>query len=201
LRPLAVSAAVLMAGLALAACGGGGTSTTSANFTKAELKNLVLAPSEAPSGLTYSAKASGPAVLEKRGPEGLIHELKKRGLVADYGAQFSSKSAKGDFSFTDTIALLFKDSDAASGGLGFLKQLQFLFFKPATEIDAPDLGDESWGIRGKFRGKELTYAYGWRVGNLVQMITTRPTDQNASPDLTLKLANDLAGRAQKQSAR
>jgi hypothetical protein len=197
-RAVALSAAAMLMGTACTGCGGdGGTTPSSEDFTKADLKNLVFAPSEAPPDLVYSRKVSGPAMLEKEGRKQFISEIKSRGLVADYGAQFFPKSHHAHLGFAETIALLFKDPTTASDALDFLRQLQLLVFNPATEIEAPALGQESWGVRGKFRGRDLTYIYGWRRGNVVQMMTLSPKAPGAGPQQTLELAKELAAHERK----
>jgi hypothetical protein len=192
-KAVSLSAVAALMAIAFVGCGGdGGTTPSSEDFAKADLKHLVFAPSEAPPGLLYSRKVSGPAILEKEGRKQFISEIKKRGLVADYGAQFFPKSRRAALGFAETIALLFEDSKTASDALNFLRQLQLLVFTPATEIDGPGLGEESWGVRGKFHGKELTYIYGWRRGNVVQLMTVSPKAPSSGPEQTLQLAKDLA---------
>jgi hypothetical protein len=203
LQAVAFAAAVLII-VGAGGCGGGGDGGDAANppdFTEADLKDLVFAPSEAPEGLVYNRKVSGPSMLEKEGGKKFVEEIERRGVVADDGSQFSAGSHGSKLRFAKTIAVLFKDQKTASAGLQFFKQIQILVFQPAREIQQPsNLGQEAWGIRGKFHGKDLTYVYGWRRGDLVQLMTASPKAPDAGPRGTLLLARDLAEHGQPKSS-
>jgi hypothetical protein len=180
----------------VAACGGDDNGSAAKDFTNEDLAKLNFAPSEAPPGTEYDSRVSGKNMLEREsGTEEIIARLRERGFEADYGAQFSRSSRKRETSagpyFTESIALLFKDPDAASSGLDLLKQLNSEYFKPAKEIERPELGQESWGVSGKQQGKYPTYIYGWRISDVVQLLNVSP----GGPKQTLVLARRLAAHA------
>jgi hypothetical protein len=178
----------------VAACGGKDNGSAAKDFTREDLAKLNFAPSEAPPGTEYDRRASGKDMLEREGgTEQIIAQLKKHGFEADYGAQFRRTSRKQETTagpyFAESVALLFKDPDAAGGGLDLLKQLNSEYFKPAKEIERPQLGEESWGVSGKQQGRYPTYVYGWRIGDVVQLLTVSP------PGQALALARRLAAHA------
>jgi hypothetical protein len=86
---------------------------------------------------------------------------------------------------------LFEDELAAADAVDEVKREDLDNLSPSAEIDAPDLGEQPFGIKGDFDGY-TTYSYGWRVGDAVQLLTVAPNGDSPSPDGTLELAAQLA---------
>lgn len=201
---LALTAAVLAFGLA--ACGDDDDEGSgSPDFASADLEALNFAPDEFPE-MDYQPDLSGPGAFaadqeEEAEEEGdrsglkFVETLEEHGLEADYVSQFFATSRDSDVGFIESIPFLFADEGGATEAIDDVADAAAKNVDPATEIDAPDLGEQAFGIQGEF-DDFLTYTYGWRIGDVIEMVTVAPMDQKAGPEGALELAEQLEAKAQ-----
>jgi hypothetical protein len=173
-------ALVLVGGLTLAAVaqGGGGTSP---NFTRADLPGLVFKPSDAPPGMRYvrGPEGSGPRFLEREAEPGdeisrLVQQLRRRGFLISFGVQFFARHERAKIGFLEAIAFLFRNEDSERRGFNFLERAVPGRFESPREIPAPGLGEASFGSRGSCGENCKGFEYGWRIGDVVQLLTLVP---------------------------
>ena len=199
---ITIAAAALVA-LALTACGGDGDG--SPDFAAADLAGLNFARNELPR-LEYQPDSSGAGAFsrdqkeeaEEEGDESglrLLERLQGLGLEADHVSQFFATSRDSKLSFVESITFLFRDEEGAEEAVDVVKKASAENIRPTKEIDAPELGEQAFGLRGKFDDR-LTYSLGWRVGDAIQVIGVAPGDQAAGPESTLQLAEQLEVKAE-----
>jgi hypothetical protein len=197
LRTVAIAG---LAVLALTACGDDEGASESPDFTTADLEDLNFAPDEIPR-MEYQPDSSGPGAFsedqrEEAKEEGeksglkLLDRLGELGLEAEYVSQFFATSRGAELSFVESITFLFEDEGGAEEAVDVLREASAKNLKPADEIDAPELGEQTFGLQGKFDDL-LTYSFGWRVGDVIQILGVAPGDQHAGPETTIELAEQL----------
>lgn len=92
--------------------------------------------------------------------------------------------------FVAELAVLFKDAPAARAGLAELLKGDKAELEPAKRISAAGLGEESYGLNGKFGRQYPTASFGLRTANVVQIVRTSGEDEA----LTLKQGRERARR-------
>ena len=155
------------AAIAATGCGEDGGASGSPTFGVDDLQRLVLSRSEGPQGLVAR---SGPNALEREGEDSRsqLRELRRFGFEADYGSMYFPRDRGSDVQYAESIAMLFGNGDGAARGLAFLETTQREQGRGVEDLSAEGLGDEGWGLRGRFfPGAPPTYFYAWRVGNAV----------------------------------
>jgi hypothetical protein len=182
----------------------GGAESESTDFAAADLERLNFASNEVP-GMEYQPELSGLGAFsvdqEEDAEEGdrsgleFLDSLEAVGLEANYVSQFFATSRKSELGFVESIAFLFKDEAGAAEAIEIVAEGAARNISPADEIDPPPVGDQAFGLRGKFDGF-LTYSFGWRVGDVVQLFTVAPRDQDAGPEVAVELGQQLAAKAQ-----
>ena len=168
---LAVVLAVAVA-LVAAGCGGEGGDETAATFGRDDLPNLVLKRNEAPPTTSFSEPHSGTQRLEQLEPKKKWREqFEELGFEGGYNAVFLSPSGtagRRNIVFATAIATAWRDEDAAHEAFLLLKEEQETEGEDVRELGTATLGDESFGLRGRFNvGAPPTYLFGWRVDNAV----------------------------------
>lgn len=209
-----VAATLLVVGLAVgaSACGGSGSDAQAPDaqaprFTPADLERVGFTPADLPD-MEYQRDESGRGAFaadqeEEAKEEGdrsglkLLHRLESLGLEADHVAKFFATSRDSDVGFAESIAFVFADEQGAERALVEVRDAAARNVAPAEEIATPDLGEEAFGLRGEFEGFS-THTYGWRVGNLIELFTAAPNDQDAGLGATKELAGRLAAKATAQ---
>jgi hypothetical protein len=199
------SSLVVVASLFAAACGSGDSGSESRDFATADLERLSFARDELP-GLEYQRESSGAGAFsedqkeqaqEDGGRSGLefLNRLKQLGLEADHVSQFFATGRRSELSFVESITFLFDDPESAEEAITAVRRGVASNIEPAEKIDAPDRGEQPFGIRGEFDGS-LTYSFGWRVGDAIQMLTVAPRDRDTGPESTLQLTQQLEAKAE-----
>lgn len=204
---IVISALALIAGTvgyaALAIDKLGSSGRESQDFVARDLGRLSFAPDELP-GLAYQRESSGAGAFEadqraeareegdRSGLE-LVNRLKQLGLEADHVSQFFATSRRSEVSFVESIVFLFERESGAEASVAEVRRATATNVAPAHPIDAPDLGRQAFGLRGKFEGFP-TYTLGWRAGDAIQLLTTAPQDRQAGLERTLELARRLEAK-------
>ena len=191
---------VVLAALVLTAC----DLSDSPDFEAADLERLNFAADELPD-MEYQPDSSGPGAFsrnqeeeaEEEGGSGLelLARLNELGLEEDYVSQFFAANRDAELGFVESISFLFEDEEGAEDAVGTVREANARNVKPAEEIEAPELGEQAFGLRGEFDGF-LVYSYGWRVGDVIQIASVSPADQDAGPQSTLELAEQLEAKAE-----
>ena len=206
-RRLLSIAVAAVAAFALTACGDdddGDGDAASRDFTSADLEGLNFAPGDLPD-MEYQRDSSGLNAftadqLEEAEEEGdrsgvqLVADLEQLGLAADHASQFFPTSRDSELSFVEGLVFLFADADAAEEAVDVLREADAENLAPADEIDAPDLGEQAFGWKGEFDGFPV-YSFGWRVGDVIELVSVAPGDENAGPESTIALAEQLEAKA------
>jgi hypothetical protein len=205
-RLLSIAGAALAA-LALTACGGDddGDGEEAPDFARADLESLNFAPNDLPE-MEYQRDSSGLNAftadqLEEAEEEGdrsgvqFVAELEQLGLEADHASQFFAFERGSELSFVEGIVFLFADAESAEGAIDAVREANEDNLAPAEEIDAPDLGEQAFGLLGEFEGFPV-YSFGWRVGDVIELVSVAPGDENAGPESTIELAEQLEAKAQ-----
>ena len=214
MRPLAL--APILAALALAGCAGGSgepaaeeeeaantAAATTAEveaepappeeparlFTKADLPELALQPSDAPSGMSYTRAESGPRTLEDVGIilDDQIALAEELGMSSVYDATFDSTTS--DLRVASRLWLF----SAAAGADRWLEQSRDDSVLYLEQIAAPALADGSWAAQGAIGGTEVI-SHGFREGNVVVVVTLSSNTQQPSLANALTVAQDAAAR-------
>jgi len=164
-------------------------SSPTEHFTKEQLPKLALQPSDAPAGMHYVREASGRMSLADVGfllPSQTkpLRRLKIKGI---YDATFDAK--KTDLRLASRL-WLFADADGAKQWLAKTQNdsEQYAF----EQLQAPRLGDESWGGYGNLAAQVVTYAF--REGNLVVVTSYTTQTETISQRAALAAAAKAAKR-------
>jgi hypothetical protein len=203
MRTLLAIALAFMTVFAVGSCGDSDDDTP--DFAAGDLKGVNFAAGEVP-GMEYQPDSSGLGAFardqqEEAAEEGdqsglkFLQDLKALGLEADYVSQFFATSRDSEINFAESISFLFEDDERAEDAVRVVREAATRNVEPAEEIKAPTLGEQAFGIRGEFEGF-LTYSYGWRVGDVIQLMTAAPGDPDATSRKTLQLAEKLEAKAQ-----
>jgi hypothetical protein len=138
-------------------------------YTRSELPQLALQPSDAPKGMRYTRAESGRKTLLEVGValNTQIRELRRLGFRAVYDAIFDSTSAQSDLRLA-TRTWLFQ---GPSGAERWLERTRGNSFAVALEpVRAPRLADGSWAARGNVGGSDII-SHAFRAGNVVVLVT------------------------------
>ena len=187
-----VACAALLAGLA--ACGDSGDSP---DFAAADLKRLSFAPPDVPA-MEYQPNRSGAGAFTKVGENRAVAaRLEKLGLESNYVSQFFATNRDSKLLFVESLVLLFKDQAAAQAAVSQLEREDLDNLDASKTIEAPDLGEQAFAVRGKFDGY-TTYSYGWRNGDALFLLTVAPNGKKPGPRSTLRLAAQLEAKGKEQ---
>ena len=200
-RSLIAVALILTGTLLLGACG----DDDGPDFTTADLERLNFTPDDLPE-MEYQADSSGQGAFrvdqeqeaEEEGDESgvrLVEDLDELGLEEDFVSQFFAFERGSELGFIESITFLFEDEAGAEDAVEVVRDAAAKNIAPAEEIEAPELGEQPFGLSGEFEGFP-TYTYGWRVGDVIQLFTAAPNDQKAGPEGALELAEQLEAKAQ-----
>jgi hypothetical protein len=195
-------AALFLTAVALAACGGNGGDGGSADardYSASDLQGLSFAPRDLPD-MDHQPRRSGAGAFT-RGEENreIGARLERFGLEGDYVSQFFATSRDSKLGFVESVALLFEDASSAGAAVEPVN-VAYVEFLAAKEIDAPALGEQAFGVLGDFDGHPV-YAFGWRVGDAIQLVTAAPNGKNPGPGRALALGQRLAAKADARVAR
>jgi hypothetical protein len=214
MRQLLAIVTAVLAGLALAACGGDGHDFTvddlqRLNFARDEIPDMEYQPDSSGLG-AFAADQREEAEGDEEGDEGddegdeeggdqsglkFLARLQELGLEEDYASQFFATSRDAELLFVESISFLFEDADAAEDAVDAVREGALRNLETAEQIDAPELGEQAFGVRGEFGGF-LTFAFGWRVGDVIQLATVATGDDDAKPDRAIELADQLEDKAE-----
>lgn len=189
------------AGLIVAGCGNGDDAP---DFTASDLERLSFAEDDLPE-MEYQSDSSGQGAFardqrEEAEEEGdrsgveLVADLEELGLEDDYVSQFFATTRDAEISFVESTAFVFEDEAGAREAVPVLTQANADNLESPQEIDPPELGEEPFGVRGEFDGFPV-YSFGWRVGDVIQVVGVAPGDPNASPESAIELAEQLEAKA------
>ena len=170
---------------------------SSANFTKAQLPQLALQPSDAPEGMRYSKEVSGRQSLADVGfiLDKQIAQVRKLDLRGIYDATFDSKKRTSDLRLAARL-WLFADADGAQQWLDKTERdSQQFAFEPFA---APHLGDDSWAASGNLAAEVVTYAF--RKSNLVVVVSYTTQTEDVSESDLLAAAQKAANRVEHAAA-
>ena len=171
------------------------TGSASPDFTGADLAALSFAADDV-AKMEYQPQRSGPGAFTHGGEnQQVAARLEELGLEANYSSQFFATSRDSELTFVESLVFLFEDEEAATAAVDQVKKEDLANLEPSEEIEAPELGEQAFGVLGDFDGYPV-YSYGWRVGDVIQLLTVAPNGENPSPDSTLELAEQLVSQAQ-----
>ena len=192
-----IFAALLLSTVAHAACGedsGESVAAAAADYSAEDLERLSFARADLPD-MDYQPQRSGYGAFSG-GEENreIAARLTALGLEEDYAAQFFATSRDSELGFVESTTLLFEDESSAAAAVDKVSEEYADFIAPAEEIDPPDFGEQPFGILGDFDGFPV-YALGWRVGDVLQIVTVAPNGPDPSPHTALELAQMLAAKA------
>jgi len=150
------------------------------HFTKSELAHIVLQPSDAPPGMRYTRRESGPKTLDDLGFV-LKADLKEINSLRIRGIRdviFDSSNGRSRLS---SRAWLFAQPKGASAWLEKSRNDAINF--ALEPLDSPSLADASWAARGSLTGVNvLTYAF--RSENVVVTVSMLAPESTAATDST-----------------
>ena len=170
----------------------------SPTFKKADLERIALGPKNAPPGLAYVKGESGIMSLDDVGLvlPSQTEPLKDIGFQTLHDSIFVSKQPRTDHRVTQRI-WLFRNRGGATVWLQKThedaRSLQF------TDLEGPDLGDESWVASGLIEvggGQAITYAF--RYGNTVQTVSMYGDVTPPSPEAALAAAKAALAKARRK---
>jgi hypothetical protein len=146
------------------------------SFTKKELPQLALRPSDAPEGMRYTKVESGPKMLLDAGIvlDDQIEQIRSMGFRGLYDAIFDSTTT--DVRLTQRI-WLFAEPNGAERWFEKSRGEQQLF--GFEELDAPPLGQDSWAAAGNVGAAVISIAF--RIGNVVVVTSYSTQSQELSP--------------------
>jgi hypothetical protein len=162
--------------VALAACSSPPAAT--ARYQPGDLRGIELAPSDAPSGLSYVPEFSGDQDLDAFARDaGEKAALTADGFELGNGALFvpSDRAGGGHLTPADpivqgTVAVFARDDGASSSLTRFLTDLRERQFTGAREGDAVALGDEAYRIDATNSDGAPVTVLAWRRANLVMVV-------------------------------
>jgi hypothetical protein len=162
--------------IALAACSSPPSAT--ARYQPDDLRGIELAPSDAPSGLSYVPAFSGDQDLDAFARDaGEEAALTADGFELGNGSLFvpSDRAGGGHLSPADpivqgTVAVFARDDGASSSLTRFLTDLRDRQFTGAHDRDAGALGDEAYGMDATNRDGAPVTVLAWRRANLVMVV-------------------------------
>ena len=189
----ATACAALLIGLA--ACGD--SDSDSPDFAAADLERLSLAPADLPE-MEYQPDRSGAGAFTRGGENREVAaRLEKLGLESNYVSQFFATSRDSELGFVESLVLLFEDEAAAEAAVSQLEREGLNNLDASETIDAPDLGEQPFGVRGEFDGFPV-YSYGWRNGDALFLVTVAPGGQKPGPRSTLRVAAEVEAKGERQ---
>jgi hypothetical protein len=199
---LSVAVLAMVAVLATAGC-----DRASAAFERADLDAIVLTPIDAPEGTAYSSSVSGFQELvgfarDAQEKDALVIDGFIVGHLALFAPVGASEPGQGpplpdDAPFAQGITGLFDDGDGASNALRrFVDHMKSEQLGDPVELDALEVGDESYAFRGIASGSSLLM-YAWREDNLVLAVGGAGS---VPPDVVRRLALAVQDRAAGTSA-
>ncbi len=162
-------------------------------FTKAQLPRLAPQPADVPRGMRYVEVESGRRTLEEAGLvlDAHLAQVRGLGLVAIYDAIF--ESGRGERRLGARLWLY----DAPGGAEQWLaktrRDAQQFQLRP---IAAPRIGDESWAAGGTLEANAVI-SHGFRIGNLVMVVSLSTGIGELSPPEVLAVAQRAAARVQR----
>jgi hypothetical protein len=160
-------------------------------YTRRELPQIALQPSDAPPGMRYTKAESGPKTLEEVGVllNTQTRELRSLGYRAVYDATFDSR----DVRLVSRIWLF----NAARGAQRWLASTESQSLAVQMQpISAPELADGSWAAGGNLNGNDvITHAF--RTGNVVVVMALSTQTARLSPSDALAVAQKAVSRARK----
>jgi len=162
--------------VALAACSSPPSAT--ARYQPDDLRGIELAPSDAPSGLSYVPAFSGDQDLDAFARDaGEEAALTADGFELGNGSLFvpSDRAGGGHLSPADpivqgTVAVFARDDGASSSLTRFLTDLRDRQFTGVHDRDAGALGDEAYGMDATNRDGAPVTVLAWRRANLVMVV-------------------------------
>ena len=203
-RPAWGAAAALAVAVALAcpAC------DREPTFEAVDLGRLVSMPDEAPAGVVYSPKLSGSVDLDGVGSDAAERsELARDGFRASYEAVLASpdlldflvlskpgERAPAHTTLVTSSATLFSDADGAATALPVLRRAAMSGLAGAARpLPSDEFGDGAFAFEGSTLEGHDVVAYGWRVGNLCQVVRS---EGRVDPSDILFMARNMRRRAQ-----
>jgi hypothetical protein len=176
----------------------------SQDFASADLERLSFARDELPE-MEYQPDSSGLGAFredqqEEAKEEGdrsgleLVESLDEIGLEEDYVSQFFAFERGSELSFVESIVFLFPDEAAAEEAVDEVEDGAARNIEPAEEIEALDVGEDGFGLSGEFEGFP-TYSFGWRVGDVIQLLGVAPSDPKAGFARVRAVAQQLEAKA------
>lgn len=169
-------------------------------FAVDDIAALLLQPSEAPSGTTYSEDASGPATLGEvaQGDPDLQAGWEDLGFMGGRVALFTSDPAAAESAFVviGTAGLVFPHSDAAGDALELHRSVGVPNLTiGAEEVSVEGLGDEAFAVTFDFGPAGTAGAIcGFRVGNAMFLVAG--SGESITAEDLVAIARTIAGRAQ-----
>jgi hypothetical protein len=196
------------AALAVAVFVGAPACTRDVRLEPAELGRVVSMPDEAPAGIVYSSKLSGPRDLESYEPDAADRStLARDGFRASFEAVFASPDlldflvlskpgarAPARTTLVTSAAVLFSDSGGAAQALPLLRRRAMSGMTAGPRaLPSDEFGEGAFAFEGSnLEGHEIV-AYGWRIGNLCEVVRSEgPVD----PSDILFMARNMRRRAQ-----
>jgi hypothetical protein len=116
-------------------------------------------------------------------------------MLGDYQIEF--EPTKRGVPFVAEVAVLFKDARAARAGLAEILKEDRAELDPVKRIGAEGLGDQSYGLNGKFERQYPTASFGLRTGNAIQIVRVAGEDEAQSLKDGRERARQLEARAQR----
>ena len=158
-------------------------------YLKAELPELALQPSDAPQGMRYTKVESGRKTLFDVGIvlDDQVEQIRGMGVRGIHDAIFDSTTT--DVRLASRI-WLFAAPDGAERWFEKSRSEQELY--GFQEVDAPPLGQDSWGAQGNVGAAVVTYAF--RSGNVVVVTTYSTQSQELETTEALAAARRAEAR-------
>jgi hypothetical protein len=164
--------------VALAACSSPPPATATARYQPEDLRGIELAPSDAPSGLSYVPAFSGDQDLDAFARDaGEKAALTADGFELGSGSLFvpSDRAGGGHLTPADpivqgTVAVFAREDGASSSLTRYLTDLRERQFTGAHDRDAVALGDEAYGMDATNSDGAPVTVLAWRRANLVMVV-------------------------------
>lgn len=203
LRAITTATAAALIALGGAACGDDNsedsTEAQERTFTKGDLPGLVTPRSGRPAGTKVLAELTGAGVFEKDADSAADRRRQRRlrdiGMRGSYQIEF--EPTRRGVPFVAELAVLFTDARAARAGFAELQKGDSAELVPAKRIGAAGLGDQSYGLNGRFERKYPTASFGLRTANVVQIVRASSEDEALSVKEARRRARRLEARARR----